>query len=207
MESKDYLKILKDEIHSVVVATIDDNGLPQTRVIDIMLVDDNSVYFITAKGKEFYHQLMKQEYVSISGMSGGKGSLNKKSISLRGKVKNIGQNLLDKVFEENPYMAQIYPQRESRSALEVFRLYEGQGEFFDLSTKPINRASFVIGNYQIKDSGYTINDKCKACGICISKCPTNCIKSGEKYKIITSNCLHCGNCYEVCPYNAIDKKQ
>ena len=102
MESKDYLKILKDEIHSVVVATIDDNGLPQTRVIDIMLVDDNSVYFITAKGKKFYHQLMKQEYVSISGMSGGKGSLNKKSISLRGKVKNIGQNLLDKVFEENP---------------------------------------------------------------------------------------------------------
>ena len=86
MESKDYLKILKDEIHSVVVATIDDNGLPQTRVIDIMLVDDNSVYFITAKGKKFYHQLMKQEYVSISGMSGGKGSLNKKSISLRGKV-------------------------------------------------------------------------------------------------------------------------
>ena len=49
MESKDYLKILKDEIHSVVVAR------PQTRVIDIMLVDDNSVYFITAKGKEFYH--------------------------------------------------------------------------------------------------------------------------------------------------------
>ena len=55
MESKDYLKILKDEIHSVVVATIDDNGRPQNRVIDIMLVDDNSVYFITAKGKEFYH--------------------------------------------------------------------------------------------------------------------------------------------------------
>ena len=206
MESKDYLKILKDETHSVVVATIDDNGLPQTRVIDIMLVDDNSVYFITAKGKEFYHQLMKQEYVSISGMSGGKGSLNKKSISLRGKVKNIGQNLLDKVFEENPYMAQIYPQRESRSALEVFRLYEGQGEYFDLSTKPINRASFVIGKSNIEDSGYTINDKCTACGLCISKCPTNCIQSGEKYKINKNNCLHCGNCYEVCPYDAIDKK-
>lgn len=146
MESKDYLKILKNEIHSVVVATIDDKGLPQTRVIDIMLVDDNSIYFITAKGKEFYHQLMKQKYVSISGVSGGEGSLDKKAISLRGKVKNMGQNLLEKVFEENPYMKGIYLQIESRSALEVFRLYEGQGEFFDLSTKPINRANFVIGN-------------------------------------------------------------
>lgn len=206
MESKDYLKILKNEIHSVVVATIDNKGLPQTRVIDIMLVDDNSIYFITAKGKEFYHQLMKQKYVSISGMSGGEGSLDKKAISLRGKVKNMGQNLLEKVFEENPYMKEIYPQIESRSALEVFRLYEGQGEFFDLSTKPINRASFVIGNSHMEDYGYIINDKCQACGLCVSKCPTNCIQAGEKYKIIKNNCLHCGNCYEVCPYEAINKK-
>lgn len=206
MESKDYLKILKNEIHSVVVATIDDKGLPQTRVIDIMLVDDNSIYFITAKGKEFYHQLMKQKYVSISGMSGGEGSLDKKAISLRGKVKNMGQNLLEKVFEENSYMKEIYPQIESRSTLEVFKLYEGQGEFFDLSTKPINRASFVIGNSLMEDYGYIINNKCKACGLCVPKCPTNCIKAGEKYKIIKNNCLHCGNCYEVCPYGAINKK-
>lgn len=206
MKTKDYLKILKDEIHSVVISTIDDNGLPQTRVIDIMLVDDDSIYFITAKGKEFYHQLMKQKYVSISGICGGVGSLNKKSISLRGKVKSIGQNLLNEVFEENPYMKEIYPKVESRSALEVFKLYEGKGEFFDLSVKPINRSTFIIGKYETEDSGYEINNKCKNCGACLSKCPTNCIEEGEKYKIIQANCLHCGNCYEVCPYDAIDKK-
>lgn len=59
METKDYLKILKEEIHSTVFATVDENGLPQARVIDIMLVDDNSLYFITAKGKEFYHQFIR----------------------------------------------------------------------------------------------------------------------------------------------------
>ena len=33
-------------------------------------------------------------------------------------------------------MAEIYPQEESRSALEVFQVAEGTGEFFDLSVKP-----------------------------------------------------------------------
>ncbi|MGL5314905.1 MAG: 4Fe-4S binding protein [Peptostreptococcaceae bacterium] len=206
MKTKDYLKILKDEIHSVTVATVDSNGLPQTRIIDIMLVDDESLYFITAKGKEFYDQLMKKKYVSISGMCGGEGSLNKKAISIRGKVENIGQELLEKVFEENKYMEQIYPQIESRVALEVFRLYEGQGEYFNLSTKPITRNSFAIGKFEDKTSGYIINDNCNTCGACISKCPTNCIVRGEKYTIIQENCLHCGNCYLACKYDAIDKK-
>jgi len=51
--------------------------------------------------------------------------MNKKAISLRGKVKNVGQELLDKVFEVNTYMCDIYPEKESRMVLEVFQLYEG----------------------------------------------------------------------------------
>ena len=36
----------KEEIHSTVIATVDREGLPVARVIDIMLVDDNStIYF------------------------------------------------------------------------------------------------------------------------------------------------------------------
>lgn len=53
MQTAHYLKVLKDEIHSVVFATIDESGLPDARVIDIMLVDSDSLYFITAKGKNF----------------------------------------------------------------------------------------------------------------------------------------------------------
>ena len=43
METRDYLRILKDEIHSTVFATVDEDGLPVTRVIDIMLVDEDSL--------------------------------------------------------------------------------------------------------------------------------------------------------------------
>lgn len=62
MQTADYLKILKDEIHLVVFAAIDENGLPDARVIDIMFADSDSLYFITAKGKGFYRQLMEQKF-------------------------------------------------------------------------------------------------------------------------------------------------
>ena len=35
MTTKDYLEILRNEIHSTVVATVDGEGRPVTRVIDI----------------------------------------------------------------------------------------------------------------------------------------------------------------------------
>ena len=76
-------------IHSTVVATVDAEGHPVTRVIDMMLHDDNSLYFLTAKGKVFYEQLMEQKFIAISGMTGGEGSMSKKAVSVRGKVRNI----------------------------------------------------------------------------------------------------------------------
>ena len=66
MTKMDYLKLLVDEIHSTTVATIGSDGHPQTRIIDMMYYDEEGVYFLTAKGKAFYDQLMEQQYVAIS---------------------------------------------------------------------------------------------------------------------------------------------
>lgn len=65
MESEKYLKILVEDIHSTIVATVDDDGHPVTRAIDMMLWDDRGVYFLTAKGKAFYDQLMEQKFISL----------------------------------------------------------------------------------------------------------------------------------------------
>ena len=138
-------------------------GRPVTRVIDIMLTDENSLYFITAKGKAFYSQLMTDPYVAISGMCGGEGTMKKKAVSIRGKAVKIGSEKLKEVFRQNPYMAEIYPQEESRRALEVFQVAEGTGEFFDLSVKPIYRDTFVLGAGQQETEepgGYFITDRC-----------------------------------------------
>ncbi|MGN1319063.1 MAG: pyridoxamine 5'-phosphate oxidase family protein [Lachnospirales bacterium] len=70
MTTTEILTYLQKKIHSVVFATVDYNGLPQTCVIDLMLLDKNGLYFITAKGKAFYERLIKHGYVAISGMMG-----------------------------------------------------------------------------------------------------------------------------------------
>ena len=80
------LTFLQKDIHSTVFATVDEKGLPQTCVIDLMLLDENGLYFLTAKGKRFYGRLMERGYVAISGMK-GQDTRSTISISLRGKVK------------------------------------------------------------------------------------------------------------------------
>jgi len=54
METRDYLSYIVNEIHTTIVATVDKDGLPVTAAIDMMDSDDNSLYFLTAKGKSFY---------------------------------------------------------------------------------------------------------------------------------------------------------
>lgn len=99
MTKNDYLKYLVETIHSATVATIGADGHPQTRVIDMMLWDEQGVYFLTARGKAFYEQLMEQGYVALS------ATRDKVSISLRGKIQNIGGVKLDEIFEKNPLYA------------------------------------------------------------------------------------------------------
>ncbi len=206
MNAKKYLQFLKDEIHSTVFATVDEQGLPQTCVIDIMLCDDDSLYFLTAKGKKFYDRLVQRQYVAISGMR-GKDTMSTDSISLRGKVREVGAALLPRVFAENPYMAEIYPDEESRSVLTVFQLYEGEGEFFRIAGKEIVRDSFSFGGAPQTQTGYVVTDKCIGCKLCYSVCPRKCIDMSATPVVIDQHrCIHCGKCAEVCPAGAIEKR-
>lgn len=197
---------LVNEIHTVVAAVNDENGFPVTSVIDIMLCKNEKLYFITARGKNFYNRLIKEKYLSLSGVK-GESTMTSFSVSIRGKVRNIGQNMLCEVFSKNLYMEEIYPQPESRRALCVFEIYEGQGEIFDLSQKPIFRQSFVFGGSNKKVHGYFINNSCMGCFKCVSICPQNCIISSKiPFIIRQKNCLHCGNCAEICPEDAVEKR-
>ncbi len=197
--SIDYLKILVEDIHSTVVATVDDQGRAVTRVIDMMLYDEDGVYFLTAKGKEFYRQLMEQQYISISSIK------EKRSISLKGKIRNIGKEKLDEIFEKNTYMQKIYPE-DTRDALEVFCLYDAAGEFFDISDPShIERGQIQIGKEdELPVSGYYAGNSCNGCGACLTVCPQKCIQIIDgKATIDQNHCLHCGRCVNICPKAAI----
>ena len=206
METKEYLKYLAEEIHSTVVATVDESGLPVTCAIDIMDCDDNSLYFLTAKGKSFYERLSKKKSIALTGMKGN-DTMSCIALSIRGKVREIGTELLSRLFEKNPYMYKIYPTEESRTALTVFQIYEGTGEWFDLSKLPIERAAFAFGGASEITEGYFVTDKCIGCKLCYSKCPQKAIDITIKPVVIEQeHCIRCGNCYEICPARAIIKK-
>ena len=206
IEIKAYLTYLVNEIHTVIVATADDEGKPVTAAIDMMDVDQNGLYFLTAKGKSFYERLKKREYLSLTGLK-GETTMTSVAVSVRGKVRELGAEPVKELFDKNTYMYEIYPTDESRSAISVFQIYEGTGEWFNLSKKPIERAEFAFGGAEKIEEGYFVTDKCIGCKLCYSKCPQKCIDISNKPVVISqSNCLHCGNCFEICPARAIIKK-
>ena len=137
----------------------------------------------------------------------GEDTMSRVALSIRGKVKEIGESYLYDLFEKNPYMLDIYPTEESRKALTVFKIYEGTGEWFDLSKKPIERASFTFGGAEEISEGYFITDTCIGCETCGAVCPQNCIDfSSTPAAIQQEHCLHCGNCMDVCPVKAVIRK-
>ena len=205
MITTEILRFLQEEIHSTVFATVDDAGLPQTCVIDLMLLDESGLYFLTARGKRFYERLQDRGYVALSGMK-GQDTRSTVAVSLRGKVKSVGQQRLDEIFEQNPYMASLYPTPKSRSALEVFCIYEAEGEYFDLGQDPVYRQSFSYGGAGIHETGYQIDkSQCIGCQSCQSVCPAQCISNETPREIDRSRCLHCGNCFRTCPVKAVRK--
>ncbi|HNT34131.1 MAG TPA: NADH-ubiquinone oxidoreductase-F iron-sulfur binding region domain-containing protein, partial [bacterium] len=50
-------------------------------------------------------------------------------------------------------------------------------------------------------------DKCRACGKCKPKCPTQAIEGERKvaHTILIEKCTKCGMCFDVCPFDAVIK--
>lgn len=203
MRVQDCLAILRD-IKDVAFATVDAAGKPQVRIIDVMIVEGEKLYFCTARGKDFYRQLIARPDVAITG-------LNKdfQMVRLMGKAKKLDEQKvwMDRIFDENPVMNDVYP-GESRYILEPFCLEEGEVEFFDLGKQPIQRERFLLskGSEEEVGKGFLITDACIGCGTCARVCPQQCIEEGMPYRIRQTHCLHCGLCFESCPVQAIERK-
>lgn len=201
MNAQKCLQILRD-IKDVAFATVDENGMPHARIIDVMMVEKEKLYFCTARGKDFYRQLTETPHTEITGLN-----REYQMVRLSGTVKKLAdqKKWIDRIFEENPSMKDVYP-GESRYILEPFCIEEGQLEFFDLGTAPIYRESFAIGAAKVPQKGFEITDVCIGCGKCQRNCPQQCISEGTPFEICQEHCLHCGLCYENCPVQAIIRK-
>jgi uncharacterized pyridoxamine 5'-phosphate oxidase family protein len=131
----EYLKELVEKMHTVVLATVDEENHPQTRAIEIMLNQDDKLYFLTATTKPLYEELIINPFVSFTGIK-GEDVMSSKAISVSGIVRGVGQNLLKEILIKNPYMEDLYPTPEKKETLRVFEMAHGRGQFFDLSVVP-----------------------------------------------------------------------
>lgn len=206
MTATECLRCLQQDIHTVVAATVDGQGLPATCAIDVMDCDESNLYFLTAKGKGFYRRLKSQGYLALTGVK-GTCTMASTAVTVRGSVREVGAEGLPRLFDKNPYMYEIYPTAASREALTVFQLYERTGERFDLSKKPIERFCFTFGGTEAGMEGYYITGLCNGCQACGPVCPQGCIDFQTMPAVINQkNCLCCGNCLAVCPQGAVIKE-
>lgn len=196
MEKDEFLnEIIK--IKDTALATVSLDGKPSNRIIDMMYLEDNCLYFLTARGKNLYKELEVNPYVSVT------VTKFNKAYSLSGYVEKVDKRYLKILFDHNRFMHGTYP-KDTKNVLEVFRIYSWNGEFFDLTKKPIYRQSFTHHSKEIKEIVYQINQsKCISCGKCKIVCPQKCINLSSKL-ILENNCLRCGACKEVCPNQAVE---
>jgi uncharacterized pyridoxamine 5'-phosphate oxidase family protein/NAD-dependent dihydropyrimidine dehydrogenase PreA subunit len=186
------------EVKSVAFATVN-KGEPDVRIADVMIVGEDGLYFLTARGKPYFKQLKEKHKLAICGMD-----RNYVTVRVVGDIQFCNErSMVDKIFEHNPVMNDLYP-GEKRDILEAFQMYRGKGEIFDLSNKPPNRERFAFGGETVNPSGYKITDKCTACDMCLETCPVGVISEGDMYRIDGVRCLECGRCAEVCPEDAIE---
>ena len=195
--AKKYVNMFR-QVKIASAATVDMDGHPHSRIINIMIAADEGMYIVTSKGKPFYEQLMQTGEIALSAMCP-----ECQSLKFTGKVKIVGKEWLHKVFEDNPGMNEVYP-GETRQILDAFLIYEGCGEWFDLLHHPISREAFAYGR-DTQKIGFLIQKNCIGCGACADACPQGCISEGTPYNIEARHCLHCGACKEVCPAGAVLK--
>ncbi|MCI9596113.1 MAG: 4Fe-4S binding protein [Firmicutes bacterium] len=178
--------------------TVDEQGCPQSRIINVMIAADEGMYIVTAKGKPFYKQLTETGKIALSAMCP-----DCQSLKFTGSVKQADKEWVDRVFEQNPGMNEVYP-GETRNALEAFLIYEGSGEWFDLLRYPVTRETFAYGREE-EPAGFVIEESCISCGACLAVCPQQCVMEGKPYKITWAHCLQCGACAEACPAGAVKR--
>lgn len=141
MEAADFLQILQDDMGIVVISTVDRDGKPHARYINIGVANEDGVFFMTSPKTNFYQQLQDNPYIALVGLN--KDNYLIQVIRMEGRVREIGKEKLQDVLKDNAYVESVYPDEEERASVQVFHLYEAEGFYQSLTQG--HRYTFSIG--------------------------------------------------------------
>lgn len=142
MEYKKYLALLQDEIGAAVFSTVDKDGLPQSRYINVGVGNENGIFFMTSPKTDFYQQLEGTSSVSITGMAKSEEGIEVVRIS--GSVRKIGKEHLEEILKDNPYVNDVYPDESDQKAVQAFQMYKGKGKYQHLQKKIVEGFEFYV---------------------------------------------------------------
>lgn len=151
METEKILAFLRDEIHTAVMATADDSGNPVTCAIDVMDGDGSGLYFLTAKGKNFYARLKARGFAALTGIAGD-STMTRVAVSVRGKVKEQRRDVLRRLLEKN-ICTKFIPRRSPARGWSPFACTRGKANGSTSRKSPSKGGAFLSAARKRRQTG------------------------------------------------------
>lgn len=210
-----------DMIGCLSFTTVDEDGVPESRIAHLRGYDADGIYFMTMFTKDFYRQLKSNGNISLCGLCADTRVDHDENgmpifdggyaIRLTGKVEEV--SIEDLKEKNNPIFDFCIADQEKYKAMVVFCITSAYGDIFDYDFKMLNRENklerkyFAYNGGKIKYKGLKIDEnKCITCGICQEKCSFLAIEVANcNYSINVNRCDECGDCLINCPVGAIAK--
>ena len=219
MRSNREIYNLFEEIGDCISSTVDENGMPASRVAGFFAGDEDGFYLRTMSVKPFYRQMRESGFVSVCGLRTPEKvhrdennlPVFQPGIMLRvtGKVREMtAEEVSAKAEHDSNFDVAVFDINKYPMTV-VMQVYEGWWEIYDydfaMKTRDhkLERERCAFGGAHVKQPGLVIGDACIGCGACVGSCTFKAIEEGEPFRILGNRCDECGNCYEVCPVGAI----
>ena len=131
MEVNEILGILQNDIKVAIISTVDQEGKPHARPINIGVATDKGVFFMTSPKTNFYQQLSHNQNIAITAWKQDDYLIQ--VIRIEGVVREMGREKLKEVLKDNPFVKHVYPNDSDMAAVQVFHLFDGAGFYHSLT--------------------------------------------------------------------------
>ncbi len=208
-----------DKVGCLSFTSVDESGIPESRIAHLRAYDDDGIYFMTMFTKDFYANMKQSGKISICGLNAKTQVDHDESgfpifeggyaVRMSGTVKEV--SIEEIKAKKNPSFDFCIKDQEKYKAMVVICITDAYGDVFDYDFEKINRENklqreyFAFGGAKEKYKGLTIDkEKCIACGACKVMCSFLAVNEDDGvYSIDKFRCDECGDCYMYCPVKAI----